>query len=213
MEQMTMKVDVVNMAGKKVKSVELPAEIFEAPIIVDLMHQAFVRQMANAHLGTHETKTKSDASGGGHKPWRQKGTGRARQGSTRSAQWRGGGKIHTPHMRSYVVSMPRKMRQAALRSALSSKAAEQQIVIVDELKLEEPKTRFMAGALTKLVGESSALVLIPSVESYEGVIRSTNNIPDAKVLHASYLNIRDLFVFDKLLIPVAALDLIKANLG
>jgi large subunit ribosomal protein L4 len=209
-----MEVDVLNMEGKKVKTVELPPEIFEAPIIVDLMHQAFVRQMNNAHLGTHETKTKSDTSGGGHKPWRQKGTGRARQGSTRSAQWKGGGKIHTPHMRSYVVSMPRKMRQAALRSALSSKAAENQIVVVDELKLAEPKTRLMVGALNKLVGESSsALLLIPSIESYEGVIRSTNNIPDAKVLHASYLNIRDLLVFDKVLIPVDVLDLIKANLG
>jgi large subunit ribosomal protein L4 len=208
-----MKVDVVNMEGKKIKSVELPAEIFEAPIIVDLMHQAFVRQMANAHLGTHETKTKSFVSGGGRKPWRQKGTGRARQGSTRSAQWKGGGKIHTPHMRSYAVSMPRKMRQAALRSALSEKAAGNQIVVVDEFKLAEPKTRLMAGALNTLVGESSTLILIPAVESYEGVIRSTNNIPDAKVLHAGYLNIRDLFVFEKLLIPVAALDVIKANLG
>ncbi len=208
-----MKVDVVNMEGKKVTTVELPAGIFEAPISVDLMHQAFVRQMANAHLGTHETKTKSDTSGGGHKPWHQKGTGRARQGSTRSAQWKGGGKIHTPHMRSYVVSMPRKMRQAALRSALSSKAAENQIVVVDELKLAEPKTRLMAGALNTLVGEASALVLVPSIETYEGVIRSTNNIPDAKILHANYLNVRDLLVYDKLLIPVAALDLIKANLG
>jgi large subunit ribosomal protein L4 len=208
-----MKVDVVNMEGKKVSTVELPAGIFEAPISIDLMHQAFVRQMANAHLGTHETKTKSETSGGGHKPWRQKGTGRARQGSSRSAQWKGGGKIHTPHMRSYVLSMPRKMRQAALRSALSVKAAESQIVVIDELRLAEPKTRLMAGALNTLVGESSALVLIPSVESFEGVIRSANNIPDAKVLHASYLNIRDLMVFDKLLIPVAALDLIKANLG
>ncbi|MHC1739623.1 MAG: 50S ribosomal protein L4 [Anaerolineaceae bacterium] len=208
-----MKVDVLNMEGVKVKTLELPAEIFEAPIVIDLMHQAFVRQMNNAHLGTHETKTKSFASGGGRKPWRQKGTGRARQGSTRSAQWKGGGKIHTPHMRSYVVSMPRKMRQAALRSALSAKAAESQIVVVDELKLAEPKTRLMVGALNKLVGESSALVLIPSTESYEGVIRSTNNIPDAKILNANYLNIRDLLVFDKVLIPVAVLDLIKANLG
>jgi large subunit ribosomal protein L4 len=208
-----MEVDVLNMEGKKVKTVELPAEIFEAPIIVDLMHQAFVRQMSNAHLGTHETKTKSFTSGGGRKPWRQKGTGRARQGSTRSAQWKSGGKIFTPHMHSYVTSMPRKMRQAALRSALSSKAAESQIVVVDELNIAEPKTRLMAGALNKLVGESSALVLIPSTESYEGVIRSTNNIPDAKILNANYLNVRDILVFDKVILPVAVLDLIKANLG
>ena len=208
-----MEVEVLNMEGKKVSKVELPAEIFEAPINVDLMHQAFVRQMANAHLGTHETKTKSFVAGGGKKPWKQKGTGRARQGSTRSAQWKGGGKIHTPHMRSYVQSMPRKMRIAALRSALSVKAAESQLVIVDELKVAEPKTRLMAGALDKLAGSASALVLIPAIESYEGIVRSTNNIPDAKVLNANYLNIRDLMVFDKVILPVAALDLIKANLG
>lgn len=208
-----MEVEVLNMEGKKVSKVELPAAIFEAPINIDLMHQAFVQQMANAHLGTHETKVKSDVAGGGRKPWRQKGTGRARQGSTRSAQWKGGGKIHTPHVRSYVQSMPKKMRQAALRSALSVKAAESMIVVVDELKVSEPKTRVMVGALNALVGEASALVLIPSVEEYEGVIRSTNNIPDAKILNANYINIRDLMVFDKLVLPIAALDLIKANLG
>ena len=124
-------------------------------------------QMANAHLGTHETKTKSDVSGGGRKPWRQKGTGRARQGSTRSAQWIGGGKIHTPHMRSYVQSMPKKMRQAALRSALSVKAAESMIVIVDELKVSEPKTRLMAAALNNLVGACERLDFDP----FTGIIR------------------------------------------
>ncbi|MFN2153279.1 MAG: 50S ribosomal protein L4, partial [Anaerolineales bacterium] len=118
-----MNVDVFNMDGKKVKAVDLPAEIFEAPVNVDLMHQAYVRQMANARLGTHSTKTRHEVSGGGRKPWRQKGTGRARQGSTRAAQWVGGGKIHTPKPRDYGKKMPRKMRQAALRSALSSKAA------------------------------------------------------------------------------------------
>ena len=208
-----MEVEVLNMEGKKVSTVELPPEIFEAPINVDLMHQAMVMQMANARLGTHETKVKSDVSGGGRKPWRQKGTGRARQGSTRSAQWKGGGKVHTPHMRSYVQSMPKKMRQAALRSALSAKAAESLIVVVDQLKINEPKTRLMASALNTLVGDASALVLIPSVETYEDILRSTNNIPDAKVLNANYLNIRDLLVFDKLIMPVDALDLIKANRG
>ncbi len=208
-----MEVEVLNMEGKKVSTVELPPEIFEAPINVDLMHQAMVMQIANARLGTHETKVKSDVSGGGRKPWRQKGTGRARQGSTRSAQWKGGGKVHTPHMRSYVQSMPKKMRQAALRSALSAKAAESLIVVVDQLKINEPKTRLMASALNTLVGGASALVLIPSVETYEDILRSTSNIPDAKVLNANYLNIRDLLVFDKLIMPVDALDLIKANLG
>lgn len=208
-----MEVEVLNMEGKKVSAVELPPAIFEAPISVDLMHQALVMQMANARLGTHETKVKSDVSGGGRKPWRQKGTGRARQGSTRSAQWKGGGKIHTPHMRSYNQAMPKKMRQAALRSALSVKAAESMIVVIDELKLNEPKTRLMAAALNTLVGNASALVLIPALESYEGIMRSTNNIPDAKVLNANYLNIRDLMVFDKVIMPIDALELIKANLG
>ena len=139
----------------------LPPSIFEAPIYVDLMHQAYVRQMANARLGTHETKTRSEVAGGGRKPWTQKGTGRARQGSTRAPHWKGGGKVHTPHPHSYTQAMPRKMRRAALRSALSVKAAEASIVVVDELTLPEPKTRLMAKALNSLVGESSALVLIP----------------------------------------------------
>jgi large subunit ribosomal protein L4 len=108
-----MQVDVFNMEGQKTRTVELPAEVFEAPINLDLMHQAYSRQMANIRLGTHSTKTRGEVSGGGRKPWRQKGTGRARQGSTRAAQFVGGGKIHTPKPRSYTQNMPRKMRQAA----------------------------------------------------------------------------------------------------
>ncbi len=150
--------DVYNMEGKKIKQVELPEMIFGAPVNIDLMHQAFVRQMANAHLGTHDTKVRNEVAGGGRKPWKQKGTGRARQGSTRAAQWKGGGRIFTPHPRSYNQDMPRKMRRAALRSALSVKAAEAAIVVVDDLKLAEPRTRLMASALNLLVGESSALV-------------------------------------------------------
>jgi large subunit ribosomal protein L4 len=139
-----MKVDVFNMQGKKVDTVELSAAIFEAPVKVDLMHQAYVRQMANARLGTHSTKGRSEVSGGGRKPWRQKGTGRARQGSIRAAQWVGGGKIFTPKPRSHDKDMPKKMRRAALRSALSVKASENQIVFVDDLKVDEVKTRKMA---------------------------------------------------------------------
>ncbi|HZU86062.1 MAG TPA: 50S ribosomal protein L4 [Anaerolineaceae bacterium] len=209
-----MEVAVYNMEGKKVSTVELSPAIFEAPIFVDVMHQAYTRQMANARLGTHETKTRSEVAGGGRKPWRQKGTGRARQGSTRAPHWKGGGKIHTPHMHGYQQAMPRKMRRAALRSALSVKAAEADIVIVDDLKLDEPKTRLMAKALTALVGNASALVVIPEKsEQYELVVRSTNNLPDAKILMANYLNIRDLLVFQKLVLPLAALDVIQANLG
>lgn len=208
-----MEVDVFNMEGKKVSKMELPPNIFEAPIYIDLMHQAYVRQMANARLGTHDTKTRSEVSGGGRKPWRQKGTGRARQGSTRAVQWKGGGKIHTPHPRKYTQSMPRKMRLMALRAALSAKAADAGIVIVDELKLSEPKTRLMAKALDILIGQSSVLILIPEKLTYELVIRSTNNLPGTKIMLANYLNVRDLMVFDRIIIPVETLDVIKAHLG
>jgi large subunit ribosomal protein L4 len=209
-----MKVDVFNMEGQKVKEVELPAAIFEAPINVDLMHQAFVRQMANARLGTHDTKVRGEVAGGGRKPWKQKGTGRARQGSTRAAQWVGGGRIHTPHPRKYTQRMPLKMRRAALRSALSAKAAALGIVVVDELVLPEPKTKLMAKALNSLTGDAKALVLIPEKSaSYDVVVRATNNIPSAKVLMAGYLNIRDLLGYDKIVMPVQVIDVLTAHLG
>ena len=209
-----MKVDVLNLEGEKLREVELPAAIFEAPINIDLMHQAYVRQMANARLGTHETKVRSEVSGGGAKPWKQKGTGRARQGSRRAAQWVGGGRIHTPHPRSYAQRMPKKMRQAALRSALSAKAAEAGVVIVADLTLEEAKTRLVSKSLTKLVGDSTALVLLPKKDqSYATAMRTMNNMVEAKVLLAGYLNIRDLFGYDKLVMPVATLDALVATLG
>jgi large subunit ribosomal protein L4 len=209
-----MKVDVLNMEGQKVKEVELPAAIFEAPINVDLMHQAYVRQMANARLGTHDTKVRGEVAGGGRKPWKQKGTGRARQGSIRAAQWVGGGRIHTPHPRSYTQRMPLKMRRAALRSALSVKAAEAGIVVVENLSLPEPKTRLMAKALNSLAGDAKTLVLIPEKSaSYDDVIRATNNIAGAKVLIAGYLNIRDLLGHDKIVMPEQAIDALTAHLG
>ena len=209
-----MKADVLSMDGKKLREVELPAAVFEAPINVDLMHQAYVRQMANARLGTHETKVRAEVAGGGAKPWKQKGTGRARQGSRRAAQWVGGGRIHTPHPRSYDQRMPKKMRQAALRSALSAKAAEAGLVIVDDLKLDEPKTRLMAQTLGNLVGQASVLVVLPEKDqAYDLAVRSTDNLADAKVLLAGYLNIRDLFAYDKLILPVKTLDALVATLG
>ena len=203
-------IDVKNMKGEKVKEVELPASIFEAPILVDLMHQAYVRQLANARVGTHETKTRHEVAGGGRK---QKGTGRARQGSIRAAQWKGGGRVHTPHMRDYTQAMPRKMRRAALRSALTVKASDAEIVVVDELKLDAPKTKLMAAALSKLVGTDTALVLVPDMESTADVVRATNNLPDAKILLANYLNIRDLLKYDKVVLPLAAIDTIASYLG
>jgi large subunit ribosomal protein L4 len=206
-----MKVDVLNMAGDKVETVELPSEIFEAPIKSDLMHQAFVRQLANARLGTHSTKGRGEVSGGGAKPWRQKGTGRARHGSRRSPIWVGGGKVFTPKPRKYTKRMPRKMRLAALRSALSVKAADDQIVLLDDLSMEQPKTKEMAQMLNRLVGEASALVLLP--QSDEAVEKSVRNLPRAKTLRAQYLNIRDLLGYDRLIMPLSALDLVTQHLS
>lgn len=210
-----MKVDIFTMQGKKTDATaDLPAAIFEAPVNVDLMHQAYVRQMANARLGTHKTKNRSEVRGGGRKPWRQKGTGRARQGSIRAPQWVGGGKAHATHPRDYTKDMPKKMRRAALRSALSIKAAEREILVVDELRIKEPKTSVMAAALKKLVGEDSALILLPEKgENEEMIIRSSINLPGAKTLLANYINIRDLLGYDKVILPLKALDVIAGYLG
>jgi large subunit ribosomal protein L4 len=211
---MTMKVDVVNIEGKKIKSVELPAKIFEAPVNTNLMHQAYVRQIANARLGTHKTKTRSEVSGGGRKPWRQKGTGRARQGSIRAPQWVGGGRVHTPRPRDYSQKMPRKMRRAALRSALSVKASDEAILVLDKISLSEPKTREMAQIKDKWAGEASVLLIIPEKnENYDMIHRAANNLPDLKLLNANYMNIRDLLSFDKVVIPLAALEVIESYLG
>lgn len=209
-----MKADVLDMKGNKVREIELPAKLFEAPVNVDLMHQAYTRQMANARLGTHDTKVRGEVRGGGRKPWKQKGTGRARQGSRRAAQWVGGGRIHTPHPRSYELRMPKKMRQAALRSALSVKASEASIVVVDDLTIAEPKTKQVAETLGNLVGGSTALVLMPTRDqNYDLVMRTASNIESAKVLLASYLNVRDLLNFDKVVLPVKTIDALVAHLG
>ena len=211
-----MKVDLFDITGKKLsKKAELPANIFEAPISVSLMHQAFVRQMANARLGTHKTKTRHEVRGGGRKPWRQKGTGRARQGSIRSAQWVGGGKIHTPRPRNYDKKMPRKMRRAALRSALSAKAAESQIVVVQDLVIAEAKTKVVDSNLKALVGDAKTLILVPDTkaENVQNFMKSANNLKKTKTLSAKYLNVRDLLGYEKIVVPVEALDVIAGYLG
>ncbi len=213
-----MKVPVYNMQGEQVGETELPAKIFEAPIRPDLMHQAYVRQMANARLGTHSTKTRGEVRGGGRKPWPQKGTGRARQGSIRAPQWVGGGVVHGPKPRDYYQDMPKKMRRAALRSALSVKAKEEAIIVVDDLKLPELKTRLMDEALTRLAGdEATVLVLLPENpkhnEQYFVVAKATANLPYAKTLLANYVNVRDLLSFDKVLMPLKAIKVLESFLG
>jgi large subunit ribosomal protein L4 len=206
-----MLVPIKNMAGEEVGQVELSDTIFAAPVNKPLMHQALVRQLANARLGTHKVKGRSEVAGGGRKPWKQKGTGRARQGSTRAAQWRGGGIIFGPTPRSYEQAMPRKMRHAALCSALSIKVADDKVLVLDELAIAEPKTRLMRDVLQGLTVNSSALILL--ADANDNVERSANNLSDVKLLRASYLNIRDLLNYDYVIIPQDALDVIQGILG
>lgn len=206
-----MKVSVFNMAGEEVNSVDLPASIFEANINLDLMHQALVRQLANARLGTHKAKGRSEVSRTGAKAYRQKGTGNARHGSKRAPIFVGGGVAHGPLPRKYTKQMPRKMRRAALRSALSAKAENEAIVLVDELALDAPKTREMKAFMQALGADESALILLPGRN--ESVEKSTRNLSDVKALHANYLNIRDLLGYEKIVIPLAALDVITNYLG
>jgi large subunit ribosomal protein L4 len=214
MENVKMKVDVFNLKGEKTDSIELPEEIFGAKVNVDLMHQAYQRQMANARLGTHNTKRRGEVRGGGAKPWKQKGTGRARRGSMINAQSVGGGRIHTPKPRDYSQAMPRKMRRAALRSALTVVANGEKLIMLDSIEMKEAKTAELAKALKNLTGNKRALVLVPDKsEKSENLIKSGRNLTEAKLLQANYLNIRDLLSFEKVIIPLASLEVIKAYLG
>ena len=206
-----MKIPVYNMAGQEVDSVELPSSIFEAKINRDLMHQALVRQMANARLGTHKTKSRGEVRLTGAKAYRQKGTGNARHGSRRAPIFVGGGVAHGPRPRKYTKKMPRKMRRAALRSALSAKARDEEILLLDDISLDAPKTKAMAALLEQLQVEDSALLLL--AEENENVERSARNLADVKTLRANYLNIRDLLGYDKIVMPLAALEVISGFLA
>ncbi len=207
-----MLVPVVNMQGEKVDEVELRPEIFEAPINVSLMHQALVRQLANARLGTHKVKTRGENNRSKAKWYRQKGTGRARHGSRNAPTFVGGGIAHGPLPRSYEKNMPRKMRRAALRSALSVKAAAEQIVVIDQLEMAAPKTKEITRFLRSVSADSGkALFLLP--ERNEFVERSVRNIETARTLRAGYLNVRDLLGFDYVVMPLGALKVIESFLG
>lgn len=205
-----MELPVYNMAGEQVSTFELPASIFEANINRDLMHQALVRQMANARLGTHKTKTRSEVNRSTAKTYRQKGTGRARHGSRKAPIFVGGGKAHGPQPRKYTKDMPRKMRRAALCSALSVKAFEGDIVLVDKISMDAPKTKIIAGMLRTLTNGESTLVLL--ADRNEAVEKSANNLRDVKTLRANYLNIRDLLGHNKIVIPLSALDVVSSFL-
>ncbi len=206
-----MRVPVYNVRGEQVSEAELQDFIFAAPVNQALMHQALLRQLANARLGTHKTKTRGEVSGGGRKPWRQKGTGRARQGSIRAPHWRGGGIVFGPTPRSYEQKMPRKMRRQALRSALSVKAAGSQLVLLDDLTMSEPRTKEIKAMLTNLGITSSALILLPQRD--EVILRSVRNLPEVRTLVAQYLNVRDLLQYEYVVMPLASVQVIESFLG
>lgn len=206
-----MEVPVRNMAGDEVGTIELPADIFEVEVNVGLMHQAYVRQMANLRVGTHKAKTRGEINLTKAKWYRQKGTGRARHGARSAPIFVGGGVAHGPQPRDYSKKMPRKMRRQALRCALSALLADDQLIIVDELTLDETKTSAMQQILTDLVGDGSALVVLAGRD--ENIERSVRNIENARYLHAQYLNIRDLLSHDRVIIPQDALEVIQVHLG
>jgi large subunit ribosomal protein L4 len=194
---------VKNLAGEQVQTIELSDEVFGARINIPLMHQAAVRLQADRRLGTHKAKTRSEVRGGGAKPWRQKGTGRARQGTRNSPLWRGGGVAFPPTPRKYAVNMPKKMRRAATRSALTSRIADNGIVVVTSLLPDEPKTKFMVGALAHLEARGRVLMIDKTVG--ELTVRAARNIPGVKFKPASTLNIVDVLDHDILLFTVDAI--------
>jgi len=205
-----MELPVYNMAGEQVSTRELPASIFEANINRALMHQALVRQLANARLGTHKAKTRAEVNRSTAKIYRQKGTGRARHGSRKAPIFVGGGKAHGPQPRKYTKAMPRKMRRAALCSALSVRAGAGDIVLLDDIRMDVPKTKTVATLVMALTKGESALLLLP--ERNETVEKSARNLEHVKALRANYLNVRDLLGYSKIVMPLAALDVVSGFL-
>ncbi len=207
-----MQATIYNLAGEEVEKVDLPDAIFGIEPNEGVIHQAVLRQQANARRGTHDTKTRAYVSGGGKKPWRQKGTGRARQGSTRSPQWRHGGVVFGPHPRSYEQDMPRKMRRLAIRSVLSGKMADGQIVLVDSFQTLEPRTKAMIAALNSLnIGDKKALIFTTGGEST--LRQAAGNLPNIKMQSAHLLSVVDMLTHDFVVLPKDALDVVTGILG
>jgi large subunit ribosomal protein L4 len=189
--------------GTAVGSVDLADELFAAPVNGAVLHQAAVAQLAGRHLGTHDTKTRGEVRGGGRKPYRQKGTGRARQGSIRAPHYAGGGVVFGPHPRSYEQRLPRKMKRLALRGALTAKLADDAIRVIDRFGLEEIKTRDLLGILAALRADGRVLVVAPATD--ERLILSARNLPEVEVILADSLNVVDLLNADVVLIEQPAL--------
>lgn len=201
------KVDVYNISGQKVGDMDLNDNIFAVEVNKVAMHSAVVNALANARQGTQSTKTKSEVSGGGKKPWRQKGTGRARQGSTRSAQWVGGGIVLGPKPRSYSYTLPKKVKRLALKSALTSKVIDNNIIVLDDLKLEAIKTKEIVNVLNNLKIDSSALIVLPEVD--KNVVLSARNIESVKTATTNSINTYDILKYNKFIVTKDAVSKIE----
>ncbi|CAA9560095.1 MAG: LSU ribosomal protein L4p (L1e) [uncultured Thermomicrobiales bacterium] len=206
---MAMMVNIVDATGAVVGRAELDETVWGVEPHIAVMHQALLRQLANARKGTHKTKTRGFVSGGGKKPYRQKGTGRARQGSTRAPQWKGGGVVWGPQPRDYTQAMPRKMRRLAIRSALSAKLRDQRLTVVRGLSEIEPRTKAMRGVLATLPQSRSMLIAVPDKEGAEAIYRSANNLPEVHVITAPMLNVRDVLKYDRLVIMEEAVAVVE----
>ena len=203
-------VSVYNIEGKEVETIELSDAVFGVEVNEHLVHMAVVNQLANNRQGTQKAQTRSEVSGGGRKPWRQKGTGHARQGSTRSPQWTGGGVVFAPKPRDYSVKMNKKEKQLAMKSALSAKLAEDKLVVVDKIELEEVKTSVFAKILANLKAPKS---LVVTKDKNDKVVLSANNIPTVKTTATNSLSVYDILKYDKLVLTkdaVAAIEEVYA---
>jgi len=201
-------IDVMDLTGSKTGSRDLPADVFEADINVPLMHQVVVAGMASIRAGTHSTKTRGDVRGGGKKPWRQKGTGRARQGSIRAPQWTGGGVAHGPVVRDHNQRVNKKMKRGALRAALSDALASGKLAVVGELGFEEPATKRAAGLLEALELQGRVLVILAQPTDSGAVEKSFRNIPHVKMAYAGGLGTYDVLLADRILLTADALDVL-----
>lgn len=201
------KVDVFNIEGRKVGDINLSDDVFGVEVNEIAMHTAVVNILANARQGTQSTKTKHEVRGGGRKPWRQKGTGRARQGSIRSAQWKGGGVVLGPKPRSYRYTINKKVRRMALLSALTSKVLSNDIIVLDKLAFAEIKTKTIATMLKKLDVTGTALIVMPGVD--ETVFKSTRNIQAIKTVYVNTINTYDILKYGKFIITQDAVEKVE----
>src|SRR5205807_5815543 len=207
-----MSVTVYDREGKESGQVELPVSVFNVPVNEAVLHQAVLRHQANDRQGTHQTKTRSEVSGGGKKPYKQKGTGRARQGSTRAPQFRHGGAVFGPKPHSYHHDVPKKMRRLAIKSALSDKVANEQLIVINELALESPRTKDMLALLDSLpIDSRKVLMMLPQRD--ENIVLSTRNIPAAKVQHVSSINVVELLKHDWIIMPKQTVRWIELVFG